>query len=53
MEADNNDMKDFCKSYRLKSLVRVQTCSKNLKISLCIDQELLYTPLKEIKQSIL
>ena len=31
VEVDNNDMKDFCKSYDLKSLVRVPTCFKNLE----------------------
>ena len=37
MEVDNNDLKNFCKSYNLKSLVRVPTCFKNPENPSCID----------------
>ena len=44
MEVDNNDMKDFCKSYNLKSLVRVPTCFKNPENLSCIDLILTNSP---------
>ena len=44
MEVDNNDMKDSCKSYNLKSLVRVPTCFKNPENLSCIDLILTNSP---------
>ena len=37
MKVDDNCMRDFCKSYNLKSLVRVPTCFKNPENLSCID----------------
>ena len=37
VEVDSSDMKDFCKSYNLKSLVWVPTCFKNSENPSCID----------------
>ena len=33
----DNDMKEFCKSYSLKSLVQVPTCFENPENPSCID----------------
>ena len=37
VEVENRDMKEFCKNYNLKSLIRVSTCYKNPKNPSCID----------------
>ena len=37
MEVDDNCIRDFCKSYNLKNLVRVPTCFKNPENLSCID----------------
>ena len=44
VEVDNIDMKDFCKSYNLKSLVRVPTCFKDPENPSCIDLILTNSP---------
>ena len=44
VEVDYNGMEDFCKSYNLKSLVRVPTCFKNPENPSCIDLILTNSP---------
>ena len=44
VEVDDNCMKDFCKSYNLKSLVLIPTCFKNPENMLCIDLILTNSP---------
>ena len=34
---ENNNMRHFCESYNLKSLIKVPTCSKNPESPSCID----------------
>ena len=43
-EVDNKGMKDFCKSYNWKSLVRVPKCFKNPENPSCIDLILINSP---------
>ena len=44
VDIKNNDMKDFCNSYNLSSLIRVPTCYKNPNNPSCIDLILTNSP---------